>query len=60
MPVSTRLGSALASLWHGLLAYAVKFGVVGLIGLVIDVTLFYLLRLGVVGEDHWAQSAIGA
>ena len=60
MPVSTRLGSALASLWHGLLAYAVKFGVVGLIGLVIDVTLFNLLRLGVFGEDHWAQSAIGA
>ena len=60
MPVSTRLGSALASLWHGLLAYAVKFGVVGLIGLIIDVTLFNLLRLGVFGEDHWAQSAIGA
>jgi putative flippase GtrA len=60
VPVSTRLGSALASLWHGLLAYAVKFGVVGLIGLVIDVTLFNLLRLGVFGEDHWAQSAIGA
>ncbi len=58
--MSTRLGSALASLWHGLLAYAVKFGVVGLIGLVIDVTLFNLLRFGVFGEDHWAQSAIGA
>ncbi|MDQ0895388.1 GtrA family protein [Agromyces ramosus] len=52
--------SALHRLWSGLLAYAVKFGVVGLIGLVIDVTLFNLLRLGVFGEGHWAQSAIGA
>jgi putative flippase GtrA len=52
--------SALQRLWNGLLAYALKFGVVGLIGLVIDVTLFNLLRLGVFGEGHWAQSAIGA
>ena len=58
--MSTRVGSAFARLWHGLLAYVVKFGVVGLIGLVIDVTLFNLLRLGVFGDDHWAQSAIGA
>ena len=58
--MSQAAGSALARLWHGLLAYAVKFGVVGLIGLVIDVTLFNLLRLGVFGDDHWAQSAIGA
>ena len=58
--MTTRAGSALARLWHGLFAYAVKFGVVGLIGLVIDVTLFNLLRLGVFGEGHWAQSAIGA
>ena len=49
MPVTTRVGSALARLWHGLLAYLVKFGVVGLIGLVIDVVLFNLLRLGVFG-----------
>jgi putative flippase GtrA len=60
VPVSTRFASAFARLWDGLLAYAVKFGVVGLIGLVIDVALFNLLRLGVFGEGHWAQSAIGA
>ncbi|WP_248305426.1 GtrA family protein [Agromyces sp. H66] len=53
-------GRVLARIWHGLLAYAVKFGIVGLVGLVIDVTLFNLLRLGVFGEGHWAQSAIGA
>ncbi|WP_448809334.1 GtrA family protein [Agromyces bauzanensis] len=58
--MTTRAASVLARLWHGLLAYAVKFGIVGLIGLVIDVTLFNLLRLGVFGDDHWAQSAIGA
>ena len=58
--MSTRFASALHRLWDGLLAYAVKFGVVGLIGLVIDVALFNLLRLGVFGEGHWAQSAIGA
>ncbi|MFB6609603.1 GtrA family protein [Agromyces sp. NPDC056379] len=58
--MSTRFASALERLWDGLFAYAVKFGVVGLIGLVIDVALFNLLRLGVFGEDHWAQSAIGA
>ena len=50
----------LRRLWNGVSAYAVKFGVVGLIGLVIDVTLFNLLRLGVFGDDHWAQSALGA
>jgi putative flippase GtrA len=60
VPVTTTVGSAFARLWHGLLAYLVKFGVVGLIGLVIDVVLFNLLRLGVFGDDHWAQSAIGA
>jgi putative flippase GtrA len=60
VPVTTPVGSALARLWHGLLAYLVKFGVVGFIGLIIDVALFNLLRLGVFGEGHWAQSAIGA
>jgi len=53
-------GGVLARVWGGLLAYVLKFGVVGLIGLVIDVVLFNLLRLGVFGEGGWAQSAIGA
>ena len=47
-------------LWHGTMAYAVKFGVVGLIGLVIDIALFNALRLGLFGADGWAQSALGA
>jgi putative flippase GtrA len=58
--VSTSLASIASRLWNGLLAYAVKFGIVGLIGLVIDVTLFNLLRLGVFGDEGWTQSAIGA
>jgi putative flippase GtrA len=60
VPVTTVVAGTFARIWHGLLAYAVKFGVVGLVGFVIDVTLFNLLRLGVFGDDHWAQSAIGA
>ncbi|MFF2274883.1 GtrA family protein [Agromyces sp. NPDC058126] len=58
--MSTSIADVAARLWHGLLAYAVKFGVVGLIGLVIDVALFNALRLGLAGDDTWAQSAIGA
>ena len=58
--MSNRFTSAIHRLWDSLLAYAVKFGVVGLIGLVIDVALFNALRLGVFGEGHWAQSALGA
>lgn len=57
---AARGAAVLARLWHGLLAYALKFGVVGLIGLVIDVALFNALRLGVFGVDGWAQSALGA
>lgn len=58
--MSTSIAEVATRLWHGLLAYAVKFGVVGLIGLVIDVALFNALRLGLAGDDTWAQSAIGA
>jgi putative flippase GtrA len=50
----------LRRLWHGVSAYAVKFGVVGLIGFGLDVLVFNLLRVGVFGHDHLAQSPIGA
>lgn len=52
--------SLAAYLWERILRYAVKFGVVGLIGFAIDVGLFNLLRLGVFGTDHFFQGAIGA
>lgn len=52
---------ALARLtWDRLVRYALKFGVVGLLGYVIDVGLFNLLRLGVFGEGHFVQGPIGA
>ncbi len=56
----TRSSSLLSRFWHGIASYAVKFGVVGIVGLVIDVSLFNLLRLGVFGDDHFAQSPVGA
>jgi putative flippase GtrA len=58
--VTVTSGGLLRWAWEGLIAYAVKFGVVGLIGLVIDVALFNALRLGAFGAEGWAQSAIGA
>jgi putative flippase GtrA len=58
--VTLSSGDLLRRAWEGLIAYAVKFGVVGLLGLVVDVALFNALRLGVFGDDGWAQSAIGA
>ncbi len=49
-----------AYLYEKLIKYALKFGVVGLVGFVVDVTLFNLLRLGVFGMDHALQEPIGA
>jgi putative flippase GtrA len=54
------LPSLASRAWHGFLAYLVKFGVVGLIGFLIDIALFNALRVGLLGEGTWAQSAIGA
>ena len=48
------------SLYDKLIRYALKFGVVGLVGLVTDVGLFNLFRLGVFGTDHFFQDPIGA
>lgn len=47
-------------LWDKLIRYALKFGVVGLVGYVVDVGIFNLLRLGVAGEGHFFQGPIGA
>jgi len=47
-------------LWHGLMKYALKFGVVGIIGVAIDVGIFNMLRVGVFGHEHWLQSPVGA
>ena len=50
----------LTRLWNGLLSYAIKFGVVGLVGMGIDVLIFNALLLGLLGEGFWWQTAVGA
>jgi putative flippase GtrA len=47
-------------IWDRLVRYALKFGIVGLAGYVVDVGLFNALRLGVFGEGHPLQGPIGA
>lgn len=46
--------------WNLFINYAIKFGVVGLMGYFIDVSLFNALRLGVLGDEHFFQGPIGA
>lgn len=46
--------------WNGILSYAVKFGVVGLIGMGLDVAVFNALLLGMLGTNVWWQTALGA
>ncbi|MDQ1596693.1 MAG: hypothetical protein QOI70_117 [Microbacteriaceae bacterium] len=47
-------------LWELLLRYALKFGIVGLIGYFVDVGIFNALRLGGAGQGHFFQEPIGA
>lgn len=58
--MTNRLASAVRYLWDKLIGYALKFGVVGLVGYVIDVTVFNALRLGLLGDEHFFQGPIGA
>lgn len=55
-----RLRRFRALAWEKLIRYALKFGVVGLIGFGVDVALFNALRLGIFGDDHFFQGPIGA
>lgn len=55
-----RMKSIYAYLWERIVRYAWKFGLVGGLGLLINVGLFNLLRLGVFGTGHYFQTAIGA
>jgi putative flippase GtrA len=48
------------AVYTGLLSYALKFGVVGVLGLVVDVTVFNLLRVGGLGGEHLLSGPIGA
>lgn len=46
--------------WDGLLGYFIKFGVVGLVGVGVDVGIFNLLRLAEGDGSVWITTAIGA
>jgi putative flippase GtrA len=57
----TTTAPTLASrLWHNLLKYVFKFGVVGLIGVGVDVIIFNALRLDIFGVELWINGPIGA
>lgn len=43
-----------------LLGYFIKFGIVGLVGLIVDVSLFNLLSLGILGQNVWWAEPVGA
>ncbi|MHC5795219.1 GtrA family protein [Lacisediminihabitans sp. FW035] len=55
-----RLTALTRALYYKLLRYALKFGVIGLAGYFVDVSIFNLLRLGVAGDGHFFQGPIGA
>lgn len=55
-----KLTSLVAYVWERVVRYAWKFGIVGGIGFFINVGLFNLLRVGTFGNDHFAQSPLGA
>lgn len=56
----TRIVALARLTWDRLVRYALKFGVVGLVGYAVDISLFNALRLGVFGEGHFLQGPIGA
>jgi putative flippase GtrA len=58
--VFARLVNLVKLAWDRLVRYALKFGVIGLVGYFIDVGIFNALRLGVTGNDHFFQSPLGA
>ncbi|WP_254071173.1 MULTISPECIES: GtrA family protein [unclassified Rathayibacter] len=48
------------ALYSGMISYVLKFGVVGILGLVVDITVFNLLRVGGIGGEHLLSGPIGA
>jgi len=47
-------------IYRGLVTYAFKFGVVGLVGYAIDVGIFNALRFGYVADGAWLSTPVGA
>lgn len=54
------LRALVGRIYRGLVTYALKFGVIGLVGYVIDVGLFNLFRFEHVGEGTWMATPVGA
>lgn len=52
--------SFVSAAWKNLLQYIVKFGVVGAFGIGVDVAIFNLLRLDVLGTHWWINAPLGA
>jgi putative flippase GtrA len=52
----SKFSSVVRRAWDGLVRYAVKFGVIGLIGFFIDAGIFTLLRVGTFGDGWWSQA----
>ncbi len=52
---ATAAQSFFAKVWHQLIVYALKFGVVGLVGFAVDIGIFNVLMLGVAGEGWWSH-----
>lgn len=56
----SRIRDLANAVYERFVRYALKFGVVGLIGYGVDVGIFNLLRLGVFGTEHILHGPIGA
>lgn len=55
-----RMPSRVKALWDGLVGSFIKFGIVGAFGVVVDIAVFNLLSLGVLGSSGWWVTPIGA
>lgn len=56
----TRIIAFVRIIWTKLIRYALKFGVIGLAGYVIDVAIFNLLRLGILANGTFLQGPLAA
>lgn len=56
----TSLSAVVKRMYDTLIRYALKFGVVGLVGFAIDIGIFNLLRTGSFGATGWITDPLGA
>lgn len=48
------------TLWHKLFWYVIKFGIIGGIGFIIDISIFNFLRINFLETNYWWATALGA